>query len=75
MQNCTTGTNLRRRRSTSDNQGTTVSDMATISSGPIFIRLDNGENLYGLLELKATTMTKAQLYVCWIIPAASFGMG
>ncbi|GLD47270.1 zona pellucida-like domain-containing protein 1 isoform X1 [Lates japonicus] len=41
-QNCTTGTNSRRRRSTSDSQGTTVSDTATISSGPIFTRLDNG---------------------------------
>ncbi|XP_040907911.1 zona pellucida-like domain-containing protein 1 [Toxotes jaculatrix] len=40
VQNCTT--NSRRRRSTSDNQGTTVSDMATISSGPITIRSDNG---------------------------------
>ncbi|XP_039632683.1 zona pellucida-like domain-containing protein 1 [Perca fluviatilis] len=40
IQNCTTGTNTRRRRS--GNQGTTVSDMATISSGPITIRADIG---------------------------------
>ncbi|XP_076607179.1 zona pellucida-like domain-containing protein 1 [Chaetodon auriga] len=42
IQNCTTGTNLRRRRSISDNQVTTVSDMATISSGPITTRHNNG---------------------------------
>ncbi|XP_051257568.1 zona pellucida-like domain-containing protein 1 [Dicentrarchus labrax] len=39
VQNCT---NSRRRRSVSDNQGTKVSDMATITSGPITTRLDNG---------------------------------
>ncbi|XP_040007043.1 zona pellucida-like domain-containing protein 1 [Xiphias gladius] len=49
IQNCTTGTNLQRRRSIRKNEGTTVSDMATISSGPITTRLDNGENLNGYL--------------------------
>ncbi|XP_044078615.1 zona pellucida-like domain-containing protein 1 [Siniperca chuatsi] len=42
IQNCTTGTNSRRRHSVNNNQGTTVSDMATISSGPITTRLDYG---------------------------------
>ncbi|CAJ1064483.1 zona pellucida-like domain-containing protein 1 [Xyrichtys novacula] len=37
-QNC----NSRRRRSASNSQGTTVSDMATITSGPIITRLDHG---------------------------------
>uniref|UniRef100_UPI0037E793F3 zona pellucida-like domain-containing protein 1 n=1 Tax=Semicossyphus pulcher TaxID=241346 RepID=UPI0037E793F3 len=41
-QNCTTGTNSRRRRNANNNQGTTVSDMATISSGPITTRLGRG---------------------------------
>ncbi|KAM9348955.1 zona pellucida-like domain-containing protein 1 [Symphorus nematophorus] len=40
-QNCTTG-NSRRRRSSDDNQGTTVSDMATVTSGPITTRHDTG---------------------------------
>lgn len=56
LQNCTTGTNLQRRRSIRKNEGTTVSDMATISSGPITTRLDNGENLNGLLEFKDTSL-------------------
>lgn len=43
LQNCTTNTNSKRRRSVSDNQDTTVSDMATVSSGPITIRLNKGE--------------------------------
>ncbi|XP_071317217.1 zona pellucida-like domain-containing protein 1 [Trachinotus anak] len=42
IQNCTSGTSSRRRRSISNNQGTIVSDMATISSGPIITRSDNG---------------------------------
>ncbi|XP_074527632.1 zona pellucida-like domain-containing protein 1 [Halichoeres trimaculatus] len=42
IQNCSSNTSLRRRRSADDNQGTTVSDMATISSGPISIRLGPG---------------------------------
>ncbi|KAM8740989.1 zona pellucida-like domain-containing protein 1 [Acanthopagrus schlegelii] len=41
IQNCTTDTNSKRRRSIDDNQDTTVSDMATISSGPITTRQDN----------------------------------
>ncbi|XP_069366465.1 zona pellucida-like domain-containing protein 1 [Paralichthys olivaceus] len=41
-QNCT---NSRRRRSISNSQGTTVSDSATITSGPITTRLDNGNML------------------------------
>ncbi|TWW74272.1 zona pellucida-like domain-containing protein 1 [Takifugu flavidus] len=43
-QNCSTGTNnrRRRRRSDSDSQDTTVSDMATVSSTPINVRLDRG---------------------------------
>lgn len=46
LQNCSTGTNnrRRRRRSDSDSEGTTVSDMATVSSIPINVRLDRGEN-------------------------------
>ncbi|XP_031166573.1 zona pellucida-like domain-containing protein 1 [Sander lucioperca] len=48
IQNCTTGSNSRRRRSANDNQDTTVSDMATVSSGPITIRTDIGENGNGL---------------------------
>lgn len=44
LQNCSTGTSKRRRRGITDNQGTTVSDMATVTSGPITTRLDNGEN-------------------------------
>lgn len=47
LQNCSTGANnrrRRRRRSDSDSQGTTVSDMATVSSMPINVRLDRGEN-------------------------------
>lgn len=47
-QNCSTSTNKRRRRSISDDQGTTVSDMATVTSGPITTRLDNGENMNSL---------------------------
>uniref|UniRef100_A0A3Q3N1J4 Si:ch73-261i21.5 n=1 Tax=Labrus bergylta TaxID=56723 RepID=A0A3Q3N1J4_9LABR len=43
-------TNSRRRRGASNNQGTTVSDMATISSGPITIRTDQGENVNGLFR-------------------------
>uniref|UniRef100_A0A665TGT3 ZP domain-containing protein n=1 Tax=Echeneis naucrates TaxID=173247 RepID=A0A665TGT3_ECHNA len=58
IQNCT---GSRRRRSVSDNQGTIVSDMATISSGPIFIRTDNGEDLKGLLSFKSSSFT-----VCFI---------
>ncbi|KAM6983473.1 zona pellucida-like domain-containing protein 1 [Tautogolabrus adspersus] len=42
IKNCTSSTNSRRRRGASNNQGTTVSDMATISSGPITTRLDQG---------------------------------
>ncbi|XP_033496472.1 zona pellucida-like domain-containing protein 1 [Epinephelus lanceolatus] len=42
IQNCTSSTNSRRRRSANNNQGTTVSDMATVSSGPIITRSDNG---------------------------------
>ncbi|XP_074467294.1 zona pellucida-like domain-containing protein 1 [Sebastes fasciatus] len=38
-QNCT---NSRKRRSTNDNHDTTVSDQATVSSGPITTRADNG---------------------------------
>ncbi|XP_032390186.1 zona pellucida-like domain-containing protein 1 [Etheostoma spectabile] len=46
IQNCTTGTNSRRHRSANTNhQGTTVSDMATVSSGPITTRTDIGENV------------------------------
>ncbi|XP_042355556.1 zona pellucida-like domain-containing protein 1 [Plectropomus leopardus] len=41
-QNCTSSPDSRRRRSANDNQGTTVSDMATVSSGPIIIRSDKG---------------------------------
>ncbi|XP_060942350.1 zona pellucida-like domain-containing protein 1 [Limanda limanda] len=44
-QNCTSGTSSRRRRSISNNQGTTVSDSAMITSGPITTRLDNGNML------------------------------
>lgn len=44
LQNCSTGTNKRRRRGITDNQGTTVSDMATVTSGPITTRLD-GEDI------------------------------
>uniref|UniRef100_A0A3P8T719 Si:ch73-261i21.5 n=1 Tax=Amphiprion percula TaxID=161767 RepID=A0A3P8T719_AMPPE len=42
------------RRSISNNQDTTVSDMATVSSGPITIRLDNGENVKGLITVMYT---------------------
>ncbi|XP_060912034.1 zona pellucida-like domain-containing protein 1 [Labrus mixtus] len=42
LKNCSSSTNSRRRRGASNNQGTTVSDMATISSGPITIRTDQG---------------------------------
>ncbi|XP_041808936.1 zona pellucida-like domain-containing protein 1 [Chelmon rostratus] len=44
IQNCTAGTSLRRRRSIDDDQATTVSDTATISSGPITTRQDSGEH-------------------------------
>lgn len=46
-QNCTSSGSSRRRRSVGDNQGTTVSDTATITSGPITTRSDNGENAHG----------------------------
>lgn len=47
LQNCSTGTNKRRRRGITDNQGTTVSDMATVTSGPITTRLDGeGRNIF-----------------------------
>ncbi|KAI4875824.1 hypothetical protein NFI96_005656 [Prochilodus magdalenae] len=39
-QNCTKA--ARRRREVQSNHGTTVSDMATVSSGPIITRVDNG---------------------------------
>ncbi|XP_036451106.1 zona pellucida-like domain-containing protein 1 [Colossoma macropomum] len=39
-QNCTKA--ARRRREVESNQGTTVSDVATVSSGPIITRVDNG---------------------------------
>ncbi|KAM9847004.1 zona pellucida-like domain-containing protein 1 [Aulostomus maculatus] len=39
VQNCS---NPRRRRSVEDDQGTAVSDSATVTSGPITTRLDNG---------------------------------
>ncbi|XP_075876141.1 zona pellucida-like domain-containing protein 1 [Nelusetta ayraudi] len=39
-QNCSSVTNNRRRRDTSDNEGTQVSDMATVTSIPIKIRLE-----------------------------------
>ncbi|XP_059207068.1 zona pellucida-like domain-containing protein 1 [Centropristis striata] len=42
VQNCTTGTNSKRRRRADNNQDTEVSDTATVSSGPIAIRPDNG---------------------------------
>ncbi|XP_070700113.1 zona pellucida-like domain-containing protein 1 [Pempheris klunzingeri] len=42
LQNCTTSSNRRRRRNTNNDQDTIVSDMATISSGPISTRLDSG---------------------------------
>ncbi|XP_035480702.2 zona pellucida-like domain-containing protein 1 [Scophthalmus maximus] len=42
LQNCTSSGSSRRRRSVGDNQGTTVSDTATITSGPITTRSDNG---------------------------------
>ncbi|XP_071399393.1 zona pellucida-like domain-containing protein 1 [Centroberyx affinis] len=48
IQNCTTNINLsnsRRRRSAGDVQGTTLSDVATVSSGPITTHVDNGEKL------------------------------
>ncbi|KAK5859281.1 hypothetical protein PBY51_003360 [Eleginops maclovinus] len=40
--NCDADTTSRRRRSTDDKQDTTVSDMATVSSGPISTRPDYG---------------------------------
>uniref|UniRef100_A0A3B4VG94 Si:ch73-261i21.5 n=1 Tax=Seriola dumerili TaxID=41447 RepID=A0A3B4VG94_SERDU len=51
-------------------QGTIVSDMATISSGPITTRSDNGENLNGLLAFKDTTIMKAQLHVSFVFSQA-----
>eukprot|EP00064_Thunnus_orientalis_P000554 superscaffoldBa00000028_g555 len=42
IQNCTADSKTRRRRSVKDDQDTTVSDMATVTSGPITIRLHNG---------------------------------
>ncbi|XP_022601827.1 zona pellucida-like domain-containing protein 1 [Seriola dumerili] len=56
IQNCTSSTNSRTRRSISDHQGTIVSDMATISSGPITTRSDNGENLNGYLLASGGTV-------------------
>lgn len=44
LQNCSSVTNNRRRRDTSDNEGTQVSDMATVTSIPIKIRLERGKN-------------------------------
>ncbi|XP_028278053.1 zona pellucida-like domain-containing protein 1 [Parambassis ranga] len=41
-QNCTTATDRRRRRNANHNQDSTVSDTATVNSGPITIRLDHG---------------------------------
>ncbi|XP_035521949.1 zona pellucida-like domain-containing protein 1 [Morone saxatilis] len=59
VQNCT---NSRRRRSVSDNQGTKVSDMATITSGPITTRLDNG-NLMTSGGAQQTHMNSSMLAV------------
>ncbi|XP_008278303.1 zona pellucida-like domain-containing protein 1 [Stegastes partitus] len=42
IQNCSTNTSSRKRRSVADSQDTTVSDMATVSSSRITIRLDKG---------------------------------
>lgn len=48
LQNCSTNLNSRRRRSADNMQDTTVTDVATVSSGPIITRRDNGEKLNGL---------------------------
>uniref|UniRef100_A0A3Q1ISJ4 ZP domain-containing protein n=1 Tax=Anabas testudineus TaxID=64144 RepID=A0A3Q1ISJ4_ANATE len=50
IQNCTNGTALRRRRSVDDKQTTTVSDTATVISGPITTRLDNGKNVNTIMS-------------------------
>ncbi|XP_078142545.1 zona pellucida-like domain-containing protein 1 [Centroberyx gerrardi] len=52
IQNCTTNINFsnnnsRRRRSANDVQGTTLSDVATVSSGPITTHVDNGAQQTG----------------------------
>ncbi|XP_047463104.1 zona pellucida-like domain-containing protein 1 [Mugil cephalus] len=42
IQNCSIDSNLRRRRSADDKEDTTVSDMATVTSGPIAIHSGKG---------------------------------
>ncbi|XP_072230510.1 zona pellucida-like domain-containing protein 1 [Leuresthes tenuis] len=44
-QNCSSNTNSRRRRGVNDDEETTVTDTATVSSGPITIHLDGGEDV------------------------------
>ncbi|XP_054482409.1 zona pellucida-like domain-containing protein 1 [Anoplopoma fimbria] len=67
IQNCTTGTNSRRSRSANDNQGTTVSDMATVSSGPISTRSDNGENMNGVQPTDSNSTVLAVSVVAGIV--------
>ncbi|KAM7374912.1 hypothetical protein PAMP_007546 [Pampus punctatissimus] len=69
VQNCTTDSNSRRRRSSEDNQGTTVSDTATVTSGPIMIRLDNGA-----LQTDVNSTVLAVSVVAAIIGAFCFSL-
>ncbi|XP_062289553.1 zona pellucida-like domain-containing protein 1 [Scomber scombrus] len=76
IQNCTTNTNSRRRRSVSDSQDTTVSDMATVSSGPITIRLDKGHLTVpgGAQKTNADSTVLAVSVVAAIVGALCFSL-